>query len=188
MNRQKALDLLHAHMQNVNLRKHCYAVEAVMRALARHFGENQDVWGIAGLLHDADYEELKDKDPKKEHTHRTIAWLKEFVPDPRITGAILAHGWKFVDGNPEPKNPMEWSLYCCDELTGFIVAVALVRGKKLENVTIEAVLKKFPEKKFAAGVHREQIKLCEEKLNIPIGQFVGIAIAAMKGISADLGL
>ena len=86
------------------------------------------------------------------------------------------------------KNNLEWSLFCCDELTGLIVAVALVKGKSLANVTVESVLKKFPEKGFAAGVHREQIASCEEKLGLKLNDFVALALAAMQGIHEDLGL
>ncbi len=186
MNREQALELLHKNMQNENLRKHCYAVEAVMRALARHFGEDPDIWGIAGLLHDSDYELTKDNPPK--HTRIAQKWLEEKNVDKRIIDAILAHGYGYEEGNPEPVTKMEWSLYTCDELTGLIVATALVKGRSLDNVTAESVLKKFPEKSFAAGVDREQIKLCEAQLNIPINEFVATALDAMKGIHTELGL
>lgn len=186
MTREKALELLHRHIKNANLRRHCYAVEAVMRALARHFGEDEELWGIAGLLHDADYEVTKDT--PKEHTRKTIAWLRELQTDETITKAILAHGYGFVEGNPEPSTMMQWSLYTCDELTGLIVAVALVKGKSLANVTPESVLKKFPEKAFAAGVHRKQIALCEEKLGIPLRNFVALALTAMQAVHTDLSL
>lgn len=186
MTRQQAVELLHMYMQNQNLRRHCYAVEAVMRALAGHFKEDEELWTIAGLLHDADYELTKET--PREHTHKVVSWITEKGVDKQIIDAILAHGWKFVEGNPMPSNNMQWSLYTCDELTGLIVAVALVKGKSLANVTVESVLKKFPEKAFAAGVHREQIKLCEEKLGIPLQDFVEIALGAMKNIHTDLGL
>lgn len=186
MTYEEARQLLHKHMQNQNLRRHCYAVEAVMKGLARHFGEDEEIWGIAGLLHDADYEYTKAN--PKEHTHLVVKWIKELNGDQKIINAILAHGWKFVEGNPQPQNNMEWSLYTCDELTGLIVAIALIKDKKLANVTVESVLKKFPKKDFAAGVHREQIALCEDKLKIPLNEFIGIALAAMKAKSQELGL
>lgn len=186
MKREEALELLHSKMHNANLRRHCYAVEAVMRALARHFGEDEDIWGIAGLLHDADYELTKDN--PKQHTRLTVSWLKEKGADERIIQTILAHGYGFVEGNQEPSNNAEWSIYCCDELTGFIVAVALVKGKSLANVTAESVLKKFPVTGFAAGVHRPQIALCEEKLGIKLPDFVSIALKAMQDIHKELGL
>ncbi len=157
-----------------------------MRSLAHKFGEDEDVWGLAGLLHDADYEETKTT--PKLHTRKVVSWLQEEHADQRIINAILAHGWKFVEGNPQPSNSMEWSLYTCDELTGLIVAVALVKGKELTNVSVESVLKKFPQKAFAAGVDRKQIALCEEKLGIPLADFVAIALTAMQSIHGDLGL
>lgn len=187
MTRPQALELLHSKMQNQNLRKHCYGVEAVMKALATHFKENEDAWGLAGLLHDADYE-LTKNDPAK-HVVTVVAWLKELGVDEEIINAIYAHGWKFVDGCPQPNNKMEWSLYCCDELTGLIVAVALVRpDKKLSSVTIESILKKWGNKAFAAGVNRSQIEFCEEKLGIKLNDFIQIALTAMQGISRELGL
>lgn len=186
MNRKQALTLLHSKMNNQNLRRHCYAVEAVMRALAKNFNEDENSWGIAGLLHDADYELTKNDTSK--HVKTVISWLKALNYDSKIIDAINAHGWRFVEGCPKPKNKMEWSLYCCDELTGLIVAVALVKGRKLENVEVNSVLKKFPQKAFAAGVNREQIKLCEKELNIPLARFVDLTLTAMKNIHQELGL
>lgn len=185
--RDQALDLLHKNMQNQNLRCHCYAVESVMRALARHFGEDEEMWGIAGLLHDADYE-LTKKDPSK-HVVTVVSWLKEANTDERIIKAINSHGWKYVESCPMPANNFEWSLYCCDELTGLIVAVALVRpDKKLSSVTVESVLKKWHVSSFAAGASREQIALCEEKLGIKLDEFIKITLEAMQGIRQELGL
>ena len=158
-----------------------------MRALAKRFSEDEDTWGIAGLLHDADYEVVKDD--ASRHTHLTLEWLKKLEAEQSIQDAILAHGWGYVDGNPEPKTKMEWSLYCCDELTGLIVAVALVKpDKKLASVTSDSVLKKWKEKQFAKGVDRSQIEMCEDKLNIPLRDFIEIAVLAMQGISGQLGL
>ena len=157
-----------------------------MRALARHFGEDEEVWGLAGLLHDADYELTKDK--PAEHTRKTVAWLKELRVDEQIMLAILAHGYGFVEGNPKPTTKIEWSLYTCDELTGLIVAVALVKGKSLANVTADSILKKFPEKAFAAGVHRDQIAKCEAELGIPLPKFVSLALSAMQEHHHKLGL
>lgn len=186
MNRSEALEFLHSKVKNQNLRRHCYAVEAVMRALARYFKENEDLWGLAGLLHDVDYELTKDN--PGEHVKTVVAWLREKKIDERIIRAINAHGWRFIQGCPMPSNKMEWSLYCCDELTGLIVAVALVKGRKLVNVEVESVRKKFPEKAFATKVDREQIKLCEEKLGINLPDFIKIALLAMQEIRSSLAL
>ena len=187
MSKDEALELLHANMQSVNLRKHCYAVGAVMKALAKHFKENEEKWEIVGILHDGDYEKTKD-DPEK-HTILMMEWLKEKkVEDKEILEAILSHNYAHTGNNP-PKNNLEWSLYCSDELTGFIIAVTLVRPeKKLSLVTLENILGKWKEKSFAAGVKREQIEMCEEKLGIALNDFIGIALSAMQGIASDLGL
>jgi uncharacterized protein len=187
MTRDQALKILHDNMESPNLRKHCYAVAAVMKALAERLDGNPQTWEIAGLLHDADYE--KSKDNIEQHTKLIFEWLESHEVEGEIKEAILAHGWGFIEGNPEPKNKIEWSLYCCDELTGFIIAVTLIRPeKKLSAITVENVLGKWKEKSFASGVHREQIELCEEKLNIPLQEFILIALTAMQGISEDLGL
>lgn len=187
MTREEALKLLHSKMKNQNLRRHCYAVEAVMIALASRLGGDKETWGIAGLLHDADYEIVKDK--PDEHTHLTLKWLEPLEVARDITDAILAHGWGYVHGNPEPKTKMEWSLYCCDELTGLIVAVALVKpDKTLAAVRVESVLNKWKQKSFAAGVDRKQIELCKEKLGIELRDFIDITLQAMQNIHTDLGL
>ena len=185
--RQQALELLHTKMQSVNLRKHCYSVEAVMKALAMRFKEDEEKWGIVGLLHDGDYEETKST-PEK-HTVLMAQWLKEMgETDPEIMGAILSHNYAHTGENP-PKNKLEWSLYCCDELTGFVIAVTLVRPEKqLSLVTLEHLLKKWPEKSFAAGVNRTQVEECESRLGIPIKEFMELSLKAMQSIAPDLGL
>ena len=185
--KEEALKLLHSKMQNQNLRRHCYAVAAVMKALARRFAENEDVWEIVGLLHDGDYEETKAT--PEFHTLKMAEWLKEKKGvDKVITDAILTHNYVHTGQNP-PKNKMEWALYCCDELTGLIVAVALVKpDKKLSSVSVESILNKWKSPSFAAGVDRKQIEECESKLGIDLHDFIQIAISAMQSISADLGL
>lgn len=185
--REQAWELLTSKMQNQNLRRHCLSVEAVMRALAQHFEASAEKWGIIGLLHDGDYELTKDK--PEEHTLVMHRWLKDMgVEDPEILCAILSHNAE-ITGHHSPSNNLEWSLYCCDELTGFIVAVALILpSKKLADVTVESVIKKLSQKAFAAAVDRTQIAKCEEKLSIKLEDFVSIALKAMQDISSDLGL
>ncbi len=188
MTRGQALELLHQHMQNPNLRRHCYAVEVVMRGLAKHLNENEDLWGIAGLLHDADYEETKDEAHTK-HTKVIMEWLENLDTHSDIKDAIAAHGWKYVEGAPEPQTPMQWALYTCDELTGLIVATALVKPeKKLSAVSVDSVKNKWNQKGFAAGVDRKQIEMCKEKLGIPLQEFIQIALTSMQEIAPDLGL
>lgn len=186
ISREEALSLLHEKMQSVNLRKHCYAVEAVMGALAEHFEENENLWRIVGLLHDGDYEFTKE-DPGN-HAKLMAGWVRELgEANGELLTGIESHGW-FHEGKL-PKTKMQWSLFCCDELTGLIVAVTLVRPtKKIADVTIENVMDKWREKSFAAGVKREDIEHCEVELGIPLKDFVGIGLRAMQGIHEELGL
>jgi uncharacterized protein len=215
MNRVQAYDLMCEMIQNKNLRKHGLAVEAIMRALCKHLRErsvtlssqekgiysssvtqndnkstsdvefNEEEWEIVGLLHDADYE-LIEKDPK-QHTLMTEKVLREHgETNERIINGIKAHH----EGVKETRdNLMEKAVYCADELSGLITAVALVRpDKKLASVSVESVMKKFHQKEFAKGALRHQIQACEKELDIPLEEFVGIALKAMQGISNDLGL
>jgi predicted hydrolase (HD superfamily) len=192
MTREQALKLLHSKMQNTNLRRHCYAVEAVMGALYKRLEnhhqtkEGEEKWRIVGLLHDGDYEETKAT--PELHTIRMAEWLKkEGVTDKELLDAILSHNFAHT-GQNEPKNNLEWSLYCCDELTGLIVAVALVKEGKLANVTVESVENKWNKLAFAGGVDRKQIEKCEERLGIPLHEFIEIALTAMQNVHDELGL
>lgn len=185
--KKEALNLLHKKMQNQNLRRHCYAVAAVMKALANHFNEDEKLWEIVGLLHDGDYEETKAK--PQFHTLKMVEWLKERKGvSQKIIEAILSHNFVHT-GKNSPKNKLEWSLYCCDELTGLIVAVALVKpDKKLSSVTLHSILNKWNSQSFAAGVDRKQIEQCQARLGIPLNDFIKIALSAMQSIASDLGL
>ena len=184
MTRGEALELLHSKIQSVNLRKHCYAVEAVMKALARHFKENEELWGLAGLIHDIDYEKYPDSHPLEG-----IKILEKENFPKEVIDAVAAHGWGYREGLPKPKNNFQWSLYSCDELTGLIVACALVRpDKKLGSVDTAAVLRKWKQKSFAAGVDRAQIENCEKELGISLPDFIQITLTAMQRISSELGL
>jgi putative nucleotidyltransferase with HDIG domain len=186
MTKQKAIELLHTHTQNQNLRRHMYAVGFAMRALADKLGGDPDLWEMLGILHDADWEETKDT--PDEHTKRTLEWLSETDIDSKIIHALKSHNNKHthladLDGE------MEWALETVDELTGFIVAVALVRpDKKLETVSLHSVMKKWKTKEFAAAVDRSQIAQCEEKLGIPLNEFIEITLKAMQDHHEELGL
>ena len=198
--RQQAWELLNSHMKNKNLIRHCLSVEAVMKALAKHFNEDENVWGIVGLLHDGDYEAVA-KDPS-QHTIVMSGWLKDIgETDEKILSANRSHNFAHTGENlpadathqalqaGPPQNNLEWSLHCCDELTGLIVAVTLVKpDKKLSSVAVDSVMNKWNKKQFAAGARREDIEKCEEKLGIKLPEFIDIALKAMQSISGDLGL
>lgn len=188
MTRVEAFQLVNDWTKNQNLVKHMLAVEAIMRALAKHFGEDEEVWGLSGLLHDADYEMFKDTDPKK-HPSKIFEELEKRQADPRVVNAIHSHAWGWREDLSQPSTKMEWSLYCCDDLSGYIIACALVRpDKKLESVSLESLQKKWGQKGFAAGAKREHAELCQEKLNIPLLEFMQIALSAMQSIHNELGL
>lgn len=185
--RDQAYKLLTDNVQNENLVRHCVAVEASMRALADYFHEDAESWGIAGLLHDADWEATRDT--PEIHAKKVVEWIEDLdLGDEDVNNAILAHN-HFHNGHQPPQSTMEWALFCCDELTGLIVATTLVMpGKKLEEVTVESVMNKFNSKSFAAAIDREQISQCETELDIPIDEFVGIVLDAMKSQADKLGL
>jgi len=185
--KQQALDLLHEHTQNQNLRRHMYAVGFAMRALAEKLGGDSDEWEILGLLHDADWEETKDK--PDEHTRHTLGWLKDMdTTEGPIVHALMSHNRKYTK-LAELDGVMEWALETVDELTGFIVAVALVRPEKsLAPVAVESVMRKWKAKEFAAAVDRSQIAQCEEKLSIPLPEFIQITLSAMQSHHKELGL
>jgi hypothetical protein len=184
--KDKAIELLHSKMESVNLRKHCYSVAAVMMSLANHFGENEEKWGVVGLLHDGDYEFTKE-DPAN-HAKMMAGWVRETgETDTELLTGIESHGW-FHQGKL-PQTKMQWALFCSDELTGLITAVTLVRPeRKISLVTVENVLSKWNQKSFASGVKREDIEHCEKELGIKLPEFIEIALTSMQSISSELGL
>lgn len=180
-------------MQNKNLIRHGLAVEAIMKSLCRYLKArhpelpieefNEEEWGVVGLLHDADYE-LIGKDLEK-HTLVTAEKLRELKVSERIIEGVRAHHWGV---KPARDNIMEKAVFCADDTSGLITACALVKDKKLANVTIETVIKKISKKDFAAGAKREQILASPEELGIPTEEFVSIALKAMQDISSEIGL
>ena len=184
MKREQALQLVKEKIKNNNLVKHCLAVEACMKVLAKRFGEDSEKWGIAGLLHDIDYEETKDN-PEK-HSLIGAEMLKQAGLDDEIVEAVKTHN-EMHGITPESK--MAKALYVVDPLTGLIVAATLVLPeKKIANVTTDNVLNRFKEGAFARGANREIIKKCEELLNLKLEEFVDICLKAMQSIADDLGL
>jgi len=186
ISKEEALKLLHSKMESVNLRKHCYAVGTVMKALAKHFNENEEMWEIVGLLHDGDYEFTKED--HANHAKLMASWVRETgETDEELLTGIESHGW-FHEGKL-PQTQMQWALFYSDELTGLITAVTLVRPeKKLSLVTVDNILSKWSQKSFAGGVKREDIEHCEKELGIKLPDFIEIALKAMQGIATKLGL
>lgn len=187
MTRDQALKLVTSLTKNKNLVKHMLAVEAQMRALAKHFKEDEDLWGLVGLLHDADYEMFA-KEPEK-HPGKIFEELEKLNADKETIQAIKSHAWGWQKDAPEPVSKLDWSLYCSDDLSGLIIACALVKpDKKLKSVSVDTILKKWKDKSFAAGAHREPAEMSEEKLGLKLTDFIEICLKALQGISKDLGL
>lgn len=181
MTRSEAFTLSQSRFSNKNLFKHVLAVEAVMRELAIHFQQDVEAWGLAGLLHDLDYEETM-KTPER-HTVVTLELLQPYDIPPEILHAIQCHN------NMAPRQSlMDKALYAADPVTGLIVAAALMHpDKKLAPVDVEFILRRFKEKSFAKGANREQIQTCTD-FDLTLEEFTGIALQGMQKISSDLGL
>ena len=164
-----------------NLLKHILAVEAGMRRLAEHFNEDVEFWGLTGLLHDLDYNETKDDEAR--HTFITADWLKQYdLPDDMLY-AIHAH-----PGHKPCLSSLDWALYSVDPTTGFIVACALMHpDKKLTSIDEEFMLRRFKEKRFAAGATRENMAACSN-LGLELNEFLMLVRDGMLNISDDLGL
>jgi len=184
ISKEKALDILHENIQNKNLRKHHYGVAAAMKRLARELDGDPEVWELVGLLHDADYEKTKDR--MDQHTLLLAEILAGEDLDDEIIRCIQSHASEY--SGVEPATAMDYALLSCDDLTGLIVATALMNPDKLAGVRVKSVLKKFKNKAFAASVNREKILKCEEHLDIPLEKFVDLVLEGMKIEAALLGL
>ena len=183
MTRKEAINSIEANVENRNLLKHMLATEAIMRALAKHFGEDEEEWGLAGLLHDIDVE-LTEGD-MSNHSKLGADLVREMGASEAVVHAILCHNE--MHGIP-CETKMDKALFCADPLTGLITAAALVRpDKKLAGVELKSVKKRFREKSFAAGASREQIATCNH-LGLELDEFIELGLEAMKGIAEDLGL
>ena len=181
MTRNDALQLLHEYTKSDALRKHMYAVEAAMRAYATKFNQDEEKWGIVGLLHDFDYE-MYPSAPDHPVKGSQILSEKGYPEDIRL--AILGHA---SYTNVPRDTLMAKALYACDELCGFITACALVRPNKLSDLMASSVKKKMKDKSFAANVNREDIIKGSEELGVPLEEHIQFVIEAMKGISREIG-
>ena len=184
MNRQDALSLLHAHIKNPNMIKHCLAAEAVLKALARQLGEDEDKWGLAGLLHDLDIE-ITQAD-LQVHGRETARMLSDHNIDPEIIEAISLHNE--TSAGRTRSTCFHHALAAGETITGLIIATTLVYpDKKIASVKVKSITKRMKEKAFAASVDRDIIRECE-KCGVPLPEFARIALQAMQSISNDLGL
>ena len=182
MTRQEALDLLFEYTKTDSLRKHALAVEAAMRAYARSLGEDEETWGVVGLLHDFDYE-MYPQAPDHPMKGSEILASRGFPEELRRT--ILSH----VPAMNVPRDTrMAKMLFACDELCGFIIAVAVIRPNKIADLEVSSVKKKMKDKAFARAVSREDILNGTTEACLNLDEHIGTVIEAMKGSARDLGL
>jgi predicted hydrolase (HD superfamily) len=181
--REEALVILHQYNESDSLRKHAYAVEGVMRFIAKKRGEDEEKWGLIGLIHDLDYEKFPDQHCRK--TREILAehhWPEEYIR------AAVSHGWG-ICSDEVPQTDLEKVLYAIDELTGLVVTTALVRpSKSVLDVTVKSVKNKWKDKRFAAGVDRAVIEKGAEKLGVGVEELIEDTIKGMQGVAEAIGL
>ncbi len=181
--RAEALDLLHRYNANPSLLAHARAVEATMRHFARRHGEDEETWGLIGLVHDLDYEQFPD-----QHCHKTAEILRAADWPETWVRATLAHGWGICT-DVEPQSALEQTLYAIDELTGFVAACALVRpSRSVVDLEVKSVRKKWRQASFAAGVDRTVVERGAARLGVELDELTAEVIEAMRGVAAELGL
>ena len=181
--REEALALLKQYNKSESLIKHALAVEGVMRYMARKRGEDEEKWGIIGLIHDLDYEQFPAQHCKKtEEILKDTAWPEEYIR------AVVSHGWG-ICSDVKPESEMEKVLYAIDELTGLVVTSALVRpSKSVLDMNAKSVNKKWKQKQFAAGVDRAIIEKGAEMLGVELGELITDTIMGMRDVAEEIGL
>jgi putative nucleotidyltransferase with HDIG domain len=184
--RDETWHLICKYTRSDSLRRHMLCVEAAMRAYALRFGADADLWGVVGLLHDFDYEQYPDVSANG-HPNQGARILRELDLDETIVRAVLAHAPEIT--GIEPESPMEKSLLAVDELTGFLIAVTLVRpSRSILDVEVKSVKKKWKDKAFAAPVNRTEIEHWATSLGVSLDQHIQIVLDAMKSSAESLGL
>jgi predicted hydrolase (HD superfamily) len=181
--RQEALELLHQYNETESLRKHAYAVEGVMRYIARKRGQDEEKWGIIGLIHDLDYEKFPEEHCKKTGTIlREQGWPEEYIR------AAVSHGWG-ICSDVMPQTDLEKYLYTIDELTGLVVTTALIRpSKSVLDVQVKSVKNKWKDKRFAAGVDRSIIEKGAGMLQVGLDELIEDTIKGMQEVAEAIGL
>ncbi len=181
--REEAFSLLQKYNKNEGLIKHALAVEAVMRYYARKFGQDEEKWGVIGLVHDLDYEQFPE-----QHCHKTEEILKSENWPAEYIRAVVSHGWG-ICSDVEPQSELEKVLYTVDELTGLVVATALVRpSRSVLDMKAKSVKKKWKEKSFAAGVNRDVIEKGARMLGVELGELISDVIMGMREVADEIGL
>jgi predicted hydrolase (HD superfamily) len=182
VNREAAVGLVRKYSEKDTTTRHLISVEGVMRALARHFDEDQDRWGLAGLWHDLDQDQTHE-DPAR-HGHQSVEWLRaEGYGDEGVLNTVLAHA------HPRYQTDlMSRSITHADGVAGLLVACALVRPTKASGMKVSSVKKKLKERSFAPGVERDKISGVEESIGVPVDEFIAISIEGLQEVAPDIGL
>ncbi len=182
MDRERALEIVRKYSQKDITFRHLVSVEGVMRALARHFGEDEHRWGLAGLFHDLDQDVTHEH--LERHAHQSVEWLKaEGFDDPEILNAVMAHMYE-----ANRTDAMSRAIAHADGVAGLLVACALVRPEKATGMKVSSVKKKLKEKSFAPGVERDKIRGVEESIGIPMDDFIRISIEGLQEVAPEIGL
>jgi putative nucleotidyltransferase with HDIG domain len=181
MDRDEALALVREKAEKETTVRHLISVEGVMRRLGRHFGENEDTWALTGLFHDLDQDQTHD-DPER-HAHQAAEWLREAGVDERVVNGVLAHAHERYR-----TDTMSRAVVHADAVAGLLVAAALVRPEKAAGMKVSSVRKKLKEKAFAPGVNREEIIEVEERIGVPLDEFLGLGIEGLQSVAREIEL
>ena len=182
MNQEKARQLVRKYAEKDITVRHLISVEGVMRGLARHFGEDIERWGLAGLFHDLDQDQTHDE--PERHGYQSVEWLRaEGFDDKRVLNTVLAHMHERYQ-----TDLMSKAIVHADGIAGLLVACALVRPDKAEGMKVSSVKKKLKEKSFAPGVERDKIRGVEESIGVPIDDFIQVSIGGLQEVAPDIGL
>ncbi|HET6770313.1 MAG TPA: HDIG domain-containing protein [Actinomycetota bacterium] len=181
VNREEARELVRAKAEKETTRRHLVSVEGVMRSLARHFGEDEETWGLVGLFHDLDQDETHD-DPER-HAYVAADWLRGAGVDERIVTGVLAHAHEQYRSDR-----LTNAVVHADALAGLLVAAALVRPERAAGMKVSSVKKKLKEKAFAPGVNRDEILQVEERLGLSLDEFILLGIEGLQDVAAEIEL
>jgi putative nucleotidyltransferase with HDIG domain len=181
MQREQGLELVREKTDKETTVRHLISVEGVMRRLARHFGEDEDTWGLVGLFHDLDQDQTHD-DPDR-HAYLAAEWLEEAGADDRVVKGVLAHAHE-----EHRTDRMTQAVVHADAVAGLLVAAALVRPEKATGMKVPSVRKKLKDKAFAPGVNRDEILEVEEKLGLPVDEFFALGIEGLQSVASEIGL
>jgi putative nucleotidyltransferase with HDIG domain len=181
MDRASALALVRNKAEKETTVRHLISVEGIMRALARHIGEDEDAWALTGLFHDLDQDQTHD-DPER-HANQAAEWLREAGVEEKVVNGVLAHAHEQYR-----TDRMSQAVVHADAVAGLLVAAALVRPEKAVGMKVSSVKKKLKEKAFAPGVNREEITQAEEKLEMPLDDFIRVSIEGLQSVAAEIDL